>query len=102
MRRRGNFRERFDHCMKMASQCFNELLKVAKQKKRNIILDQTNVYASARRRKIKQFGQWGQVIAACCIPYPEDYYQRQAACAANGKVVPPKVVANFKANFELP
>eukprot|EP00494_Astrolonche_serrata_P002044 UN02050 len=32
MRRQGNFKERFDRCMKMASQCFNNMVDIAKTK----------------------------------------------------------------------
>merc|ERR1712083_935017 len=55
MRRKGNFKERFDRCMKMASKTFNAQVQIAKKKKRNYVLDQTNVFTRARSRKISNF-----------------------------------------------
>merc|ERR550517_850364 len=102
LRRQGNFKERFDRLMKMGSKAFNELLSIAKTKNRNYIMDQTNVFARARSRKIGTFSRWGRKVAAVCIPTMKDYQIRQAGCAAKNKVVPPDVVAKFKKNFELP
>merc|ERR1719433_1444453 len=102
MRRQGNFKERFDRLMKMASKSFNELLQIAKTKNRNYVLDQTNVFERARSRKIGTFRNWGRKVAAVCIPTMADYQKRQALCAAKNKIVPPEVVANFKKNFVIP
>lgn len=101
MRRKGNFKERFDRCMKMASSCFNEFVAIAKNKNRNYVLDQTNVFSRARSRKIQNFRQWHKV-AAVCIPTMEDYKFRQKKCAEKNKIVPQEIVNKMISNFEIP
>merc|ERR1719461_916281 len=102
LRRQGNFGERFDRLMKMASKTFNDLVNIAKSKKRNYVLDQTNVFPRARSKKIGNFREWGRRVAAVCIPTMQDYERRKALCAQKNKVVPPDVVAKFKAAFTIP
>ena len=55
LRRQGNYSGRWDELISKCTNCFNELMKIAKQRKRNYILDQTNVYPTARSRKMKDF-----------------------------------------------
>merc|ERR1719233_1756566 len=86
----------------MGSSAFNKLVNIARQKTRNYVLDQTNVFPRARSKKINNFRQWGSRVAAVCIPTMENYQKRQALCAQKNKVVPPDVVANFKKAFTIP
>jgi len=101
MRRKGNFEERFKRCMSMASKAFNELVNIAKTKKRNYVLDQTNVFTKARSRKIQNFHQYHKV-AAVCVPTMKNYEERKAACARKNKVVPEDIVNKMINNFEIP
>jgi len=101
MRRKGNFKERFDRCMKMASAAFAQQVQIAKRKKRNYVLDQTNVFTRARSKKISNFTEYHK-IAAVCVPSMEDYEYRKAQCAKKNKVVPENVVNSMIKNFELP
>ena len=55
LRRQKNYSGRWDELIKKCSECFNVLMRIAKQRKRNYILDQTNVYPTARSRKMKDF-----------------------------------------------
>ncbi|XP_019162868.1 PREDICTED: heterogeneous nuclear ribonucleoprotein U-like protein 1 [Ipomoea nil] len=46
---------RFERLMESATEVFNTLLPMASKLPRNLILDQTNVYKNARKRKLKSF-----------------------------------------------
>lgn len=48
---------------------------IATRRRRNFILDQTNVYASAQRRKMRGFGEFKR-IAVVVIPEEEEFKQR--------------------------
>ena len=48
--------------IKQATDCFTKQLKKAASKPRNLILDQTNVYAVARERKVAQYRQRGYKV----------------------------------------
>ena len=57
--RHRNFSGRFEVLMQKSTDVFNNCLSSAQKTKRNLILDQTNVYQSARRRKMKPFKSAG-------------------------------------------
>lgn len=60
--RMHNYSERFDCLMDRATKIFNVLLSRASTIRRNIIVDQTNVYKTARKRKLKPFAYYIKVI----------------------------------------
>lgn len=60
--RKHNYGERFDCLMDRATKIFNVLLSRASRIRRNFIIDQTNVYKSARKRKLKPFAYYIKVI----------------------------------------
>lgn len=59
--RRNNYGERFDLLMDRATGIFNILLSRAANIPHNYIIDQTNVYKSARKRKLKPFADYKKV-----------------------------------------
>ncbi|KAL0407338.1 UNVERIFIED_CONTAM: Heterogeneous nuclear ribonucleoprotein U-like protein 1 [Sesamum latifolium] len=59
--RKHNYGERFDRLMDRATKIFNVLLSRASKIPRNFIIDQTNVYKSARKRKLKPFANYIKV-----------------------------------------
>lgn len=59
--RKHNYGERFDLLMDRATGIFNTLLSRASKIPRNYILDQTNVYKNARKRKLKPFANYKKV-----------------------------------------
>lgn len=61
--RKNNYGERFDRLMDCATGIFNTLLSRAAKTPRNYILDQTNVYKSARKRKMKPFADYQKVAS---------------------------------------
>ncbi|MED6144884.1 hypothetical protein PIB30_019672 [Stylosanthes scabra] len=69
---------------------------------RNYILDQTNVYKSARKRKLKPFADY-QKIAVVVFPKPEELKVRSnKRLKEMGKEVPPDALKNMIANYVLP
>lgn len=59
--RKQNYGERFDRLMDRATGIFNTLLSRAANTPRNYIIDQTNVFKSARKRKLKPFALFKKV-----------------------------------------
>nr|XP_043610688.1 heterogeneous nuclear ribonucleoprotein U-like protein 1 isoform X2 [Erigeron canadensis] len=100
--RKQNYGERFDHLMKRATSIFNTLLTRASKTPRNFIIDQTNVYKSARKRKLKPFANY-QKIAVVAFPKPEDLKARsEKRFREMRKEVPAEAVNEMLANFVLP
>ena len=59
--RKLNYGEGFDRLMDRATAIFNTLLPRATKTPRNYIIDQTNVYKNARKRKLKPFAYFQKV-----------------------------------------
>ncbi|XP_071787333.1 heterogeneous nuclear ribonucleoprotein U-like protein 1 isoform X2 [Asterias amurensis] len=100
--RKRNYSGRWDTLMDRATKCLNRFFDMASRKKRNFILDQTNVYPSARRRKMRPFeGFTGKAIVV--VPTDEEFQKRiEKRTKEEGKDVPEHAVLEMKANFELP
>lgn len=100
--RKNNYGERFDRLMDRATGIFNTLLSRAAKMPRNYIIDQTNVYKRARKRKLKPFAIYHK-IAVVIFPTPEELKIRaQKRFKEMGKEVPPEAVNEMLANFILP
>ncbi|XP_022139874.1 heterogeneous nuclear ribonucleoprotein U-like protein 1 isoform X2 [Momordica charantia] len=100
--RKHNYGERFDRLMDRATGIFNVLLSRAASIPRNYIIDQTNVYKNARRRKLKPFADF-QKIAVVVFPKPEELQCRSAKRSREmGKEVPADAVNDMLANYILP
>ena len=100
--RSRNYHGRWEVLIDKCTDCFNTILGMASKKKRNYILDQTNVFPTARIRKIKAFQDM------CCkaivvIPSDEEF-QKRCTNRTNdfGKEIPDSAVDNMKANFVVP
>ncbi|KAF3784702.1 Heterogeneous nuclear ribonucleoU-like protein 1 [Nymphaea thermarum] len=100
--RKHNYGERFDRLMDRATGIFNTLLARAAKTPRNYILDQTNVYKSARKRKLKAFINCRK-IAVVIFPTPQDLKNRaERRFKEMGKEVPAEAVNEMLANYVLP
>ena len=100
--RKRNYHGRWDALIKQATGILNEMLKIAKHKNRNYILDQTNVYQSARRRKMGNFHGYRR-IAVVLVNENSVLMQRNAEVVRrDGKVVPESAFMEMKSNFTLP
>uniref|UniRef100_A0A674BX06 Heterogeneous nuclear ribonucleoprotein U-like protein 1 n=1 Tax=Salmo trutta TaxID=8032 RepID=A0A674BX06_SALTR len=102
LRRQKNYSGRWDVLIQQATQCLNRLIQIAARKKRNYILDQTNVYGSAQRRKMRPFEGFQRKAIVIC-PTDEDLKERTLKRTdEEGKDVPDHAVFEMKANFVLP
>lgn len=105
--RKRNYSGRWDELIHKATGILNGIFKVIPAKlerfPRNIILDQTNVYQSARKRKIKSFQKFGRKIAVVIVNTGEELSSRNAKREKEeGKFVPEGAVQEMKSNFKAP
>ncbi|XP_055751151.1 heterogeneous nuclear ribonucleoprotein U-like protein 1 isoform X2 [Salvelinus fontinalis] len=102
LRRQKNYSGRWEVLIQQATQCLNRLIQIAARKRRNYILDQTNVYGSAQRRKMRPFEGFQRKAIVIC-PTEEDFKERTLRQTdEQGKDVPDQAVLEMKANFLLP
>lgn len=100
--RRRNYAGRWEVLIERCTKCLNKLLELSYKRRRNFIIDQTNVYPSAQRRKMKGFAGFKRRAVVIC-PTDEDLKKRtEKRENEEGKDVPDKAVLEMKANFKLP
>ncbi|CAN7995447.1 unnamed protein product, partial [Ixodes hexagonus] len=100
--RKRNYSGRWDVLIDKSTKCLNKLLELASKTPRNYILDQTNVYPSAQRRKMRPFEGFKR-RAVVIVPTDEEFLRRCAKREKEeGKDVPDIAVLEMKANFALP
>lgn len=88
--------------MDRATGIFNTLLSRAANTPRNYIIDQTNVFKSARKRKLKPFALFKK-IAVVVFPQPGELMLRsKKRFEEMGKEVPADAVNNMLAIYVLP
>uniref|UniRef100_A0A1A9UH06 SAP domain-containing protein n=2 Tax=Glossina TaxID=44049 RepID=A0A1A9UH06_GLOAU len=95
---------RFDRVHELCFNILTSLEDIAVKRRRNFILDQTNAYASAQRRKMKGFGDFKR-IAVVCLPNEDELKRRLAEKKEkDGHVYAMKesTLNNIQANFTLP
>ena len=100
--RKRNYHGRWEELIKRASGILNKLFVVAKSNPRNYILDQTNVYFTARRRKMESFKQYKRK-AVVIVNKPQILAQRiEKQQQLEGKIIPANAIMEMKKNFTLP
>ncbi|XP_071963815.1 uncharacterized protein [Antedon mediterranea] len=100
--RKKNYSGRWDVLIQTATKCLNRWFEIAPRKRRNYILDQTNVYASAQRRKMRPFEGFTRK-AIVIVPTEEILKERtEKRTKEEGKEIPESAVNEMKANFVLP
>eukprot|EP01006_Ploeotia_vitrea_P041310 TRINITY_DN66502_c6_g2_i1.p1 TRINITY_DN66502_c6_g2~~TRINITY_DN66502_c6_g2_i1.p1 ORF type:complete len:620 (+),score=61.39 TRINITY_DN66502_c6_g2_i1:95-1861(+) len=96
------YRDRFEKLIKEATDMLNRQLEVASRENGNIIWDQTNVFPSARARKLEKFRGFRKT-ALVFLPDEETHREWvHNQYDQTGQRVPDKVVSDMKRNFELP
>ncbi|XP_076242178.1 uncharacterized protein LOC143184084 [Calliopsis andreniformis] len=84
------------------TRALEKLLEVAPTRRRNYILDQTHVYPSVQRRKMKNFSGY-QRKAIVVVPSEEEYKLRAAKHKPiESKELTDNVLMEMKANFRAP
>ncbi|XP_037091309.1 heterogeneous nuclear ribonucleoprotein U-like protein 1, partial [Pollicipes pollicipes] len=100
--RKKNYHGRWDQLIAMCTRCLNTLLDMACKRRRNYIIDQTNVYQSAQRRKMRNFAGFKR-RAVVIVPTDEEFKKRiEKRTSEEGKDVPDSAVLEMKAAFKLP
>lgn len=98
----SSYHKTFDRFKDIAKSCFERLLKIAAMKVRNYIVDQTNVFLSARRRKLSGFTTFRKV-AVVIQPSDRELTRRsRERTQGSNKIVPEGALREMKANFALP
>ncbi len=94
--RKHNYHGRWDVLISKCTECFNDLLKLAVRRRRNYILDQTNVFPTARERKMSEFN--GFLCKAIVVVPTDQEFQRRVEQRerAEGKEIPDNAVLNMK------
>jgi len=100
--RKKNHKGKWDQVIQKATRCLQDMLRVAATRRRNIIIDQTNVYPNAQKRKVRPFEGF-QRRAIVIVPSDDEYKSRaKSQEEAECKDVPESAVMEMKANFALP
>jgi len=103
LHRKGNYAERWQELISMATPCFNKLCELAGETPRHIILDQTNVFPKARARKVADYKRFGQRRAVVIVNDDDTLQQRtEKREREEGKFVPLDAVMGMKQNFSKP
>lgn len=85
------------------SKSLNKLNEIAMKRRRNFILDQTNVFASEQKRRLRGFGEYAARRAIVVVPEEEEYNRRlKLKTDTFGVEVPEGNVNAMKAHFYLP
>lgn len=87
-----------------ATKCLSKLIQIAPTNRRNFILDQSNVYSSAQRRKLLPFKGFS-CKAVVVVPNEEEWKNRlklRNEEEEEGEEVPESALLEMKANFTLP
>ncbi|KAJ8405148.1 hypothetical protein AAFF_G00321390 [Aldrovandia affinis] len=91
-----------EQVIQQATQCVSQLIKVAARRRRNYILDQANVYASAQRRKLLRFRGFQRKAVVIC-PTDEEWKRRLAMHQKEeAEEVPDMSLLKVKVSFTLP
>ncbi|KAI8776786.1 heterogeneous nuclear ribonucleoprotein U protein 1 [Biomphalaria glabrata] len=100
--RHSGYSDRFDLFFSMANECLNELMSIAIRHPRNYIIDQTNLYPSARFRKMKPFSNFRRIAVVIQPEIGELERRSKKRTQDTGKSVPANDIRKMKANYILP
>ncbi|KAK9881562.1 hypothetical protein WA026_016437 [Henosepilachna vigintioctopunctata] len=82
--------------------CLNRLAEIAPQRRRNYIIDQTNVFPSAQRRKLRDFEGFKRRAVVVIVGDEEQAKRQSLKEAQDGKDVPDYAILEMKANMAIP
>lgn len=85
------------------SKTLNKLTDIAAKRRRNFIFDQTNVFSSEQKRKLRGFGEYAARKAVIVVPDEEEYQRRvKEKKDAFGVEVLEQQANVMKAHFHIP
>jgi len=103
LNRQRNYADRWQELISQATPIFNKLVEIAGKTPRNFILDQTNVYKNARRRKAAAFAEFGTRRCTTIVNDEDTLAVRtDKREREEGKFVPDNAVKEMRANFIAP
>merc|ERR1719341_2608651 len=100
--RKKHHKGKWEQVVQKATRSLQEMLRAASQRRRNVIIDQTNVFPNAQKRKARPFEGF---VRRCVVVVPSDadYKARVKAQETAGcKDIPDDAIMEMKANFALP
>jgi len=100
--RKKHHKGKWEQVVQKATRSLQEMLRAASQRRRNVIIDQTNCYPNAQKRKARPFEGF-QRRSVVVVPTDDTYKERcQAQETAGCKDIPDEAIMEMKANFTLP
>ncbi|XP_019864815.1 heterogeneous nuclear ribonucleoprotein U-like protein 2 isoform X2 [Aethina tumida] len=99
---KSTFKGRWSLLMDRLQRGINHLLEVAPLRRRNYIIDQTNVFPSAQRRKLRPFEGFKRKAVVLVVTDEEQAKRQTLQEAQDGKEVPDNTILEMKAAMTLP
>jgi len=94
--RKKHYKGKWEQVVQKATRSLQEMLRAASQRRRNVIIDQTNVYPNAQKRKARPFEGF-QRRSVVVVPSDETYKERCGAQEAAGcKDIPDEAIMEMK------
>jgi len=94
--RKTHHKGKWEQVVQKATRSLQEMIRAASQRRRNVIIDQTNVYPAAQKRKARPFEGF-QRRAVVVLPTDEIYKERVAAQkAAKEMDIPDEAIMEMK------
>ncbi|XP_065094534.1 heterogeneous nuclear ribonucleoprotein U-like protein 2 isoform X2 [Ochlerotatus camptorhynchus] len=85
------------------SKSLNKLTEIAAKRRKNFIFDQTNVFPTEQKRKLRGFGEYAARRAVIVVPDEEEHKRRiKQKYDAFGAEVPEQHLNVMKAHFHIP
>ncbi|KAF2882590.1 hypothetical protein ILUMI_23607 [Ignelater luminosus] len=99
---KNSYKGRWNVVLDRLMKCVNVLVETAALRRRNFVIDQTNVFPSAQRRKMRLFEGFKRRAVVVVVGDEEQAKRRALQEAQDGKDVPDSAILEMKANMSLP
>lgn len=95
--------KKWSRLLEQLSKSLNKLIEIAAKRRRNFIFDQTNVFQSEQKRKLRGFGEYAARRAVIVVPDKEEHERRiKEKNDAFGVEIPEQHLNVMKAHFHIP
>nr|XP_023026523.1 heterogeneous nuclear ribonucleoprotein U-like protein 2 [Leptinotarsa decemlineata] len=99
---KSKYTGKWSFLMDRMQKCLNRLVALAAHRRRNYIIDQTNVFPSAQRRKMRPFEGFKRKAVVIVVGDEEHARRQSLQEATEGKEVPDSTILEMKAAMILP